>query len=76
MDVQMVNYAQRRGNLTHYVSTLHITNADDTDAGRYHCIISNEYGSAYSSRANINVYGKLNEHISVLWPNWNTKLIS
>ena len=57
-EVQMQSYAQRRGNLTHYVSTLHIPNAEDKDAGRYQCIISNEYGSAYSSRANINVYGK------------------
>ncbi|KAH3881286.1 hypothetical protein DPMN_005211, partial [Dreissena polymorpha] len=55
-NVKTEDTAQRSGNLTHYVSRLHILDARDTDAARYQCVISNEYGSAYSKRANINVY--------------------
>ncbi|XP_045167054.2 leucine-rich repeats and immunoglobulin-like domains protein 2 [Mercenaria mercenaria] len=55
-DVKTEDYAVRSGNLTHYTSKLHISNAQDVDAGKYHCVISNDYGSAYSKRANINVY--------------------
>ena len=56
----MENYARHHGNLTHYSSSLHLINARDEDAGKYQCIISNEFGSAYSKRSNVNVYGMYN----------------
>ncbi|WAR25980.1 LRIG3-like protein [Mya arenaria] len=36
-DAKTEDTAQRSGNLTHYVSKLHIFDAKDTDAGRYQC---------------------------------------
>lgn len=50
------SYARHQGNLTHYTSRLYLINAKDSDAGKYQCIISNEFGSAYSKRSNVNVY--------------------
>ncbi|KAK3605813.1 hypothetical protein CHS0354_002430 [Potamilus streckersoni] len=50
------NYANRSGNVTHYISKLHIILAQDSDAGRYQCIISNKFGSGYSKRAQISVH--------------------
>ena len=52
------SYARHQGDLTHYTSRLYLINAKDSDAGKYQCIISNEFGSAYSKRSNVNVYGK------------------
>ena len=54
----MESYAVHQGDLTHYTSRLHLINARDEDAGKYQCIISNEFGSAYSRKSNVNVYGK------------------
>ena len=37
-------------------STLQLTNLTYDDAGRYQCVVQNEYGVTYSERANVTVY--------------------
>lgn len=43
-------------NYTLHTSTLLINNIQDKDEGRYQCIISNRFGSAYSNKAHITVH--------------------
>ncbi len=38
-------------------SELLLQNISDEDAGRYQCVVSNDFGSTYSSRAKITVHG-------------------
>lgn len=40
-------------------SELLLQNITDDDAGRYQCVVSNDFGSTYSSRAKITVHGKI-----------------
>ena len=40
-------------------SELQLQNISDEDAGRYQCVVSNDFGSTYSSRAKITVHGIL-----------------
>ena len=54
----MENYA-RRHDMTLYTSRLSLINVKENDAGKYQCIISNGFGSSYSKRSNVNVYGKV-----------------
>ena len=41
-------------------SELVLQNITDENAGRYQCVVSNDFGSTYSSRAKITVHGILN----------------
>ena len=43
-------------------SRLHIWPVQDSDAGRYQCVASNELGSSYSSYAIVSVNGKPGHH--------------
>ncbi|KAK7493921.1 hypothetical protein BaRGS_00014803 [Batillaria attramentaria] len=44
------------GDIKRYTSRLHLRNIRDDMAGRYQCVVSNDFGSAFSHRAKINVY--------------------
>lgn len=54
----MENFAKSDGDIKHYTSHLHLQNVQDNMAGQYQCVVSNEFGSAFSQRAKINVYGR------------------
>ena len=54
----MENFATSDGEIKRYTSKLHLHNIQDKMAGQYQCVVSNEFGSAFSQRAKINVYGK------------------
>jgi hypothetical protein len=45
------------GRTNQMTSELLLHNITDEDSGRYQCIVSNDFGSAYSSRAAITVHG-------------------
>lgn len=47
------------GRMSYMTSELLLQNITDEDAGRYQCIVSNDFGSTYSSRAKITVHGNL-----------------
>lgn len=44
------------GDIKRYTSRLHLHHIRDDMAGRYQCVVSNDFGSAFSQRAQINVY--------------------
>lgn len=52
------NFASQEDDITNYVSKLHLRNIQDGAAGKYQCIISNNFGPAYSKKADITVHGK------------------
>lgn len=43
-------------NVTHHINQLTLTNIDDSDQGSYYCMASNQYGSVYSNKFDVNVY--------------------
>ncbi|XP_037347059.2 leucine-rich repeats and immunoglobulin-like domains protein 2 [Pungitius pungitius] len=54
-EAEVQNYAQyQEGELT-YTTVLHLLNVNFTDEGRYQCVVSNHFGSNYSSRATLTV---------------------
>ena len=46
------------GRTSHMTSELVLQNITDYDSGRYQCVVSNDFGSTYSSRAKITVHGQ------------------
>jgi len=52
------NFVRVDGEIINYTSRLHLNKIHHNDAGRFQCIITNEFGSAYSSKAEISVHGK------------------
>ena len=44
--------------ITEASSQLHFYNVSNADAGRYQCMVSNSYGTTYSTKAKITVIGK------------------
>lgn len=43
--------------LIEYTTTLHLFNVNFTDEGKYQCVITNQFGSNYSSKAKLTVNG-------------------
>jgi hypothetical protein len=57
---QVVTLARSTDGRTNLMtSELLLQNISDEDAGRYQCVVSNDFGSTYSSRAKITVHGSL-----------------
>lgn len=55
---QTVTFARSPdGRTSLMTSELLLQNITDEDAGRYQCVVSNDFGSTYSSRAKITVHG-------------------
>lgn len=50
--------ASSEGDVKRYTSHLHLTDMQDSMAGRYQCVVSNDFGSTFSQKAYINVYGE------------------
>ncbi|XP_015905323.1 leucine-rich repeats and immunoglobulin-like domains protein 2 [Parasteatoda tepidariorum] len=50
------NFDIVQGNYTTFTSILNIKNIQDEDEGRYQCVITNKFGSVYSSKARITVH--------------------
>ena len=44
------------GQLTRYTSIMHMRDVQNTEEGRYQCVISNDFGSTYSQKARITVH--------------------
>lgn len=44
---------------TEAISSLHLINVTYADAGKYQCMVTNTYGTTYSSKAKLSVLGKL-----------------
>lgn len=54
---EMENFNKtRKDGITEHASLLHIRNIDDDDEGRYQCVISNRFGTAYSEKAHVTVH--------------------
>ena len=52
----VTNFARSlSGKGTEHVSVLFLSNISDSDTGRYQCVASNNYGTAYSQKAKISV---------------------
>ncbi|OCT94651.1 leucine-rich repeats and immunoglobulin-like domains protein 2 isoform X1 [Xenopus laevis] len=57
-DAEVENFAryQKHGaELVEYITVLHLFNVNFTDEGKYQCVISNHFGSNYSSKAKLTV---------------------
>ncbi|GFO22622.1 leucine-rich repeats and immunoglobulin domains protein 1, partial [Plakobranchus ocellatus] len=48
--------AARDGEINRYTSRLYLRNIQDSAEGSYQCVVSNDFGRAYSERAHITVY--------------------
>ncbi|XP_022246585.1 leucine-rich repeats and immunoglobulin-like domains protein 3 isoform X2 [Limulus polyphemus] len=54
---EMENFNKtRKDGVTEHASLLHIRNIDDNDEGKYQCVISNRFGTAYSDKAHVTVH--------------------
>ncbi|XP_076338917.1 uncharacterized protein LOC143240409 isoform X2 [Tachypleus tridentatus] len=57
LEAEMENFNKTGDDgVTKHASLLHIRNISDDDEGRYQCVISNQYGTAYSDKAHITVH--------------------
>ncbi|CAB1450189.1 unnamed protein product [Pleuronectes platessa] len=54
-DAEVQNYARFQEGELIYTTMLHVLNVNFTDEGRYQCVVSNHFGSNYSSRAKLTV---------------------
>ncbi|XP_030632537.1 leucine-rich repeats and immunoglobulin-like domains protein 2 [Chanos chanos] len=54
-DAQVHNYARYHENRLLYNTLLHLLNVNFTDEGQYQCVVSNHFGSNYSSLAKLTV---------------------
>lgn len=52
----MQTLASSDGDIKRYTSTLNLHKIQDDDAGHYQCVVTNEFGSAFSNRSKVNVY--------------------
>uniref|UniRef100_A0A2C9JD97 Ig-like domain-containing protein n=1 Tax=Biomphalaria glabrata TaxID=6526 RepID=A0A2C9JD97_BIOGL len=55
-DIHSVVTASSDGEVKHFTSHLILPDVQDSTAGKYHCVVSNEFGYAISQKAQINVY--------------------
>ncbi|XP_023230322.1 leucine-rich repeats and immunoglobulin-like domains protein 3 [Centruroides sculpturatus] len=56
-DAEVENFATAgKGSIIDYASLLHIRFINDNDKGEYQCVISNEFGSVYSQKAQITIH--------------------
>ncbi|XP_046746528.1 leucine-rich repeats and immunoglobulin-like domains protein 3 isoform X1 [Diprion similis] len=53
-DIKVDTESLERG-ITEALSSLYLTNLTHADAGRYQCMVSNDYGTTYSAKAKISV---------------------
>lgn len=56
-DTQVDLGSLERG-ITEAVSSLHLINVTHAEAGKYQCMVTNTYGTTYSSKAKISVLSK------------------
>uniref|UniRef100_A0A8C5X2B0 Leucine rich repeats and immunoglobulin like domains 2 n=1 Tax=Malurus cyaneus samueli TaxID=2593467 RepID=A0A8C5X2B0_9PASS len=57
-DAEVENFAryqQQSGEVLEYTTVLHLFNVNFTDEGKYQCIVTNHFGSNYSSKAKLTV---------------------
>ncbi|XP_074706531.1 leucine-rich repeats and immunoglobulin-like domains protein 2 isoform X2 [Strix aluco] len=57
-DAEVENFAryqQQSGEVVEYTTVLHLFNVNFTDEGKYQCIVTNHFGSNYSSKAKLTV---------------------
>uniref|UniRef100_A0A674N536 Leucine rich repeats and immunoglobulin like domains 2 n=1 Tax=Takifugu rubripes TaxID=31033 RepID=A0A674N536_TAKRU len=54
-DAEVHNYAQYQDRELIYTTELHLLDVNFTDEGRYQCVVSNHFGSNYSTRAKLTV---------------------
>lgn len=56
-DAQVQNYARYHDQRLLYTTLLHLLNVNFTDEGQYQCVISNQFGSNYSTLSKLTVNG-------------------
>uniref|UniRef100_A0A8C1DNF8 Leucine-rich repeats and immunoglobulin-like domains 2 n=1 Tax=Cyprinus carpio carpio TaxID=630221 RepID=A0A8C1DNF8_CYPCA len=54
-EAQVQNYAQYQDHRLLYTTVLHLLNVNFTDEGQYQCVVSNHFGSNYSTLAKLTV---------------------
>ncbi|KAI7807735.1 leucine-rich repeats and immunoglobulin-like domains protein 2 [Triplophysa rosa] len=54
-DAQVQNYARYQDQRLLYTTLLHLLNVNFTDEGQYQCVVSNQFGSNYSTLAKLTV---------------------
>lgn len=57
LDAQVQNYARYQDQRLLYTTLLHLLNVNFTDEGQYQCVVSNHFGSNYSTLAKLTVNG-------------------
>lgn len=57
-DAEVHNYARYQDRELIYTTELHLLDVNFTDEGRYQCVVSNHFGSNYSTRAKLTVNGE------------------
>lgn len=53
------NISSSENGATEATSMLHLTNITHANAGKYQCMVTNNYGTTYSAKAMLSVLGKL-----------------
>uniref|UniRef100_A0A671KFM2 Leucine-rich repeats and immunoglobulin-like domains protein 2 n=1 Tax=Sinocyclocheilus anshuiensis TaxID=1608454 RepID=A0A671KFM2_9TELE len=56
-EAQVQNYARYQDHRLLYTTVLHLLNVNFTDEGQYQCVVSNHFGSNYSTLAKLTVNG-------------------
>lgn len=57
----------RETEVTEYTTTLQLRSVEFTSEGKYQCVISNHFGSSYSTKAKLTVNSKLNNLLVLIW---------
>lgn len=57
-DAEVQNYARYQDRELIYTTELHLLDVNFTDEGRYQCVVSNHFGSNYSTKAKLTVNGE------------------
>lgn len=53
--------------VTEYTTTLQLRNVEFSSEGRYQCVISNHFGSSYSTKARLTVHSEFGVGCVILW---------
>lgn len=62
--------------VTEYTTTLQLRNVDFSSEGKYQCVISNHFGSSYSTKARLTVHSKSGIETTILLFKTHVKILN